>query len=122
MYNFPAPNENFPIEQIEIPVRVIHVIKPEDIPTAEISFERHIRPLLSYYIRYFPWLHVTESGGKYSQFLNLEDYESFCEFVPMVISRISKEDSDREKMPRSRDFPIGGIEIIKRWKDSGMVK
>jgi hypothetical protein len=77
-------------------------------------------PLVSYYIRYYPWLHVVERDGRYVQFLNLEDYDSFRRMSSVIIDRLSKNIDDYEKMPRSRDFPIGGIEIIKRWIEGGM--
>jgi hypothetical protein len=107
------------VEQIEIPVRVLPVVNPGLIPIEEISFSRHILPLFSYYIRYFPWLHVVESQNRYVQFLDLENVESFSRFTPTIIARLSKDEDDWEKMPRSRDFPLGGVEMIKRWQEAG---
>lgn len=33
-----------------------------------------------------------------------------------IINRLSREDHDWIKMPRSRDFPFNGLELIKLWK------
>jgi hypothetical protein len=101
------------VEQIEIPVRVLHVVNLESIPIEEISFRRHILPLFSYHIRYFPWLHVVEKQNSYVQFLDLENVKSFSRFTPVIIARLSKDEGEWEKMPRSRDFPLGGVEMIR---------
>ncbi len=108
------------VEQIEIATRVLHAFNPEEIPATEISFKQHILPLFSYYVRYYPFLHVIQKDDRYMQFFNLEDYESFRRNALMVIDRLSKDLDDFEKMPRSRDFPIGGLEMIKHWQKAGM--
>jgi hypothetical protein len=116
--------QNPQVERIEIPVRVLHNVKPELIPTGEISFKRHIYPrLFEYYIRYFPWLHVIETEEEtYIQFLNLESYcdsNGIGDNISEIITRLSFPDDDWRKMPRSRDLPIGGLELIRRWKKEG---
>jgi hypothetical protein len=106
-----------PVEEAEIAVRVVHSA-PE--PTGAPSFERDVRPLFSYYVRYLPWLHTIQSGDRYTQFLDLADYESFSERAQEIIRRLELDDDRPEKMPRSRDFPAGGADAIKRWYDAGM--
>jgi hypothetical protein len=112
------------VEKIEIPVRVLHNVKPETLGRGKISFKDHIYPwLFAYYVRYFPWLHVIESNDEtYIQFLN---FESYCDSngvgnnISTIIKRLSFPDDDWRKMPRSRDFPIGGLDLLKRWKEEG---
>jgi hypothetical protein len=116
--------QNPRVERIEVPIRVLHLVKPELIPAGEISFKRHIYPrLFEYYIRYFPWLHVIESGDEtYIRFLNLESYcdpDGVRDNISEIIRRLSFPDDDWRKMPRSRDFPIGGLELIQRWEKEG---
>jgi hypothetical protein len=113
-----------PVETIEIPVRVLHDVRFESIPRGEISFKKDIYPkLFEYYVRYFPWIHVREvKEDQYLRFLNLESYSSddgVSDNIADIVDRLSREDNDWRKMPRSRDFPIGGIELIKRWKAEG---
>jgi hypothetical protein len=108
-----------PVEQIEIPVRVLQHVKPESTPLSEMSFRTHILPLFSYYTRYFPWLHAIETDNHYTRFFDLENPSDFRQLVTIVIDRLSRDEHDWQKMPRSRDFPLGGIEMIKRWQDAG---
>jgi hypothetical protein len=112
------------VESIEIPVRVLHEVKAESISPGEISFKRDIYPkLLEYYVRYFPWIHVAEvKEDQYFRFLNLESYSSHDgvnDNIDDIVDRLCREDNDWRKMPRSRDFPIGGIELMKRWQAEG---
>jgi hypothetical protein len=50
---------------------------------------------------------------KYERLVNL----NLSREIPIedVIERLEKNVNDEKKMPRSRDFPIGGLELIKRW-------
>ena len=111
------------VEQIEISVRVLHVIKNLDsTPPNRMTFEDYIFPkLLKYYVRYFPWLHTFQRpNDTYVQFLNLESYEEVSGNIQEIIRRLSLDDNEWDKMPRSRDFPIGGVELIKRWLAESM--
>lgn len=113
------------VEQIEIPVRVLHVVKNlNSIPSMEITFKDYIFPqLLKYYVRYFPWLHTFESGNEtYAQFLNFENYDEVRNSINEIVRRLSLDDNEWNKMPRSRDFPVGGIELLMRWLVAGMPK
>jgi hypothetical protein len=117
----PLRRANPPVEEIEIAVRVLHKVSADLVP-AQPTFERDIRPLFSYHDRYYPWLHVREVAGTYVRFLDISNYDSFSDHVAEVIRRLEMEDHELLKMPRSRDFPIGGIEVIKRWFSSGMLE
>jgi hypothetical protein len=108
------------VEEIQIAARVIHVIEQQKI--RQISFKKHILPLFSFYTRYYPWLHVYEDNGTYKRFFNIEDYEQFSNNVNNILSRLKKDDDDTAKMPRSRDFPRGAVELIERWLKAGMPK
>lgn len=110
------------IEEIEFSIRVLHVVNPQSIPLNKIQFEKDILPLFSYYIRYFPWLHTSQQDKKFIRFFDIKNHESFSKNIDSIIERLSKNDDDYFKMPRSRDFPIGGLEMIKRWKQAGMLR
>jgi hypothetical protein len=115
------------VEQIEIAVRVLHVVEnPESIPITGLTFKDYIYPkLLKYYVRYFPWLHVFEKEDQYNQFLDLAKYKAETEdetpgvfdAVDDMITRLKLDDNNWYKMPRSRDFPFGGAELLTYWKD-----
>ena len=115
----PLRRTNPPVEEIEIAVRVLHKVDADVVPSQP-SFERDIRPLFSYHDRYYPWLHVREVAGRYVRFLDISDYDSFSDRAQEIIRRLEMEDHELQKMPRSRDFPVGGVEVIKRWHLSGM--
>jgi hypothetical protein len=111
------------VEQIEIPVRVLHKVKNLDsISTKDIVFKNYLFPkLLKYYVRYFPWLHTLETADEhYVQFLNFESYDEVRDSITEIIRRLSLDDNEWNKMPRSRDFPLGGVELIIRWLRAGM--
>jgi hypothetical protein len=114
------------VEQIEIPVRVLHTLeKPELITTKDtITFTDYIFPkLLKYYVRYFPWIHTFQrADGTYRQFLNLENYDQVSSRILEIIRRLDLDNDEWDKMPRSRDFPIGGVDLIKYWLLKGMPK
>jgi hypothetical protein len=117
----PLRRANPPVEEIEIAVRVLHKVDANLVPSQP-SFERDIRPLFSYHDRYYPWLHVREVAGRYVRFLDVSDYDSFSDRVHEIIRRLEMEDHEPQMMPRSRDFPVGGTEVIKRWHSSGMLE
>ncbi len=111
------------IEQIPIPVRVLNVIERiESIPVENITFSTWIFPkLFRYYIRYFPWLNTYKTrDGIYEDFLKLESYDDVSNNISKIIHQLSLDDTDWNKMPRSRDFPIGGLELLERWVAAGM--
>jgi hypothetical protein len=108
-----------PVEEIEIAVRVLH--KVDAASTSSPSFEAHIKPLFSMYLRYFPWLHVRSVGTTFTRFLNVEDIQEFRTAAAEVVNRLERDDFDQRKMPRSRDFPRGGRELIQKWIDKGML-
>lgn len=111
------------VEQIEIPVRVLHKVKNLDsISTKDITFKNYLFPkLLKYYVRYFPWLHTVETTDEtYMQFLNFESYDEVRGNITEMIRRLSLDDNEWDRMPRSRDFPVGGVELIIRWLLAGM--
>ena len=113
------------VEQIEIPVRVLHMVKNLDSLSArDITFQNYIFPkLLKYYVRYFPWLHTIETSNEtYIQFLDFENYDQVKNNIAEIIHRLSLNDNHWNKMPRSRDFPIGGVQLIMRWLAEGMPK
>ena len=107
------------VEEVEIAVRVVHAVGE---PPATPSFARDVLPLFTYYLRYFPWLHTRRSGAGYRRFLDLGDYDSVSDRAQEIIRRLELADDDPAKMPRSRDFPHGGVELIKRWFESGMAE
>ena len=99
---------------------------------------------MSYYARYYPWLHVSyayikdehEHGNPkpvYAQFLKIKEYLDFVskddlhdwhscqeviEKINHFLERLERDDNDWNKMPRSRDFPNNGLEFLKAWKSS----
>ncbi len=105
-------NDLFAVE-INIAVRVLHVIDETKIP-ANINFARDILPLFSYYLRYYPWLHTDVESCRYNQFLNLENPDDVLGSIGEILGRIRLDDNNRLKMPRSRDFPIGGERLLER--------
>jgi hypothetical protein len=109
-----------PVEEVQIAARVLHEIKPEKIK--QVSFKKHILPLFSYYIRYYPWLHTYEENGVFQRIFNIEDYDQVVTNIDNIITRLELNDDNPSKMPRSRDFPKGGKEAIKKWKETGMLK
>jgi hypothetical protein len=141
-----------PIIRLVLPVRVLHSVRLEKLKPSIEQLDKEVieqtaTKLLSYYSRYYPWLHAKytytdEIPPKlvYSQFLKIREYLRFLEnggdfmdnsdldhwdLVYDAVSRINhllvrldKDDSDWGKMPRSRDFPYNGIAFLKMWKIS----
>jgi hypothetical protein len=75
--------------------------------------------LSSYYLRYFPWLHTQESDGGCVQFLDLSKFGSVSALATTIVDRLERDITDPLRMPRSRDFPVGGLDLFKRWIDAG---
>lgn len=100
-----------PVAQIDILVRVLHAVNLTQIPKNKISFRRDILPLFSYYLRYFPWLHVNVEDCQYTQFLDIADPSAVKGIVSEMRIRLEKDDDDWQKMPRSRDFPVDGDKL-----------
>jgi hypothetical protein len=115
-------NENV-LYEIRIPVRVLHVIEADKIPLGEISFTKHVKRLFDYYVRYYPWLHVKQEeqeGRKfYKRIFDTMDSDDVFNVFDRIKTRLEMEDAKEKKMPRSRDFTKGGIELMKRWQDAG---
>jgi len=97
--------------ELAIMVRVIHKIKDEDITNF-----KDITKLFSYYMRYYPWLHVRIEDCYYNQFLDFNDLDKIRQFKDKILTRLGLEDNDWFKMPRSRDFPKNGDKVIKLLK------
>jgi hypothetical protein len=123
------------VERIEISVRVLHAIKSSNLPSHP-TFTKDISKLFSYYLRYFPWLHTNENDIPmevpmpyekrqiYIPFLDLENYDQIRDgnTLKEIIRRLELDNDQHDKMPRSRDFPFGGLDLIKRWMDQGSPK
>lgn len=107
------------IEQAKIAVRVLHEFPSHKTPTIP-SFARDIKPLFAYHTRYYPWLHVQDDGTAFNQFLDIDDYDDFRNNVDGIIDRLELGEDDPHKMPVSRDFPFGGADLIRKWKNTGM--
>jgi hypothetical protein len=60
----------------------------------------------------------------YIPFLDLENYDQIRDgnTLKEIIRRLELDDDQHDKMPRSRDFPFGGLDLIKRWMDQGSPK
>ncbi len=130
--------------QQNIPVRVLHSVPIDKLKPYVIGLDKEIiqevvTKLMSYYTRYFPWLHVnyeyinTKEGPKktYQQFLKIKESLSFIseedlghwhsvhESVSKInhlLERLERHEHDWKKMPRSRDFPSHGVEFLRMWK------
>jgi hypothetical protein len=106
------------VEQVKIAVRVLHAYRASDLPSVP-SFKRDIRPLFSCQTRYYPWLHVRAKESTFERFFDVDDYADFSEHVDEILDRLDRDANDPYKMPRSRDFPIGGADLIRKWKETG---
>jgi hypothetical protein len=141
-------NKKKSIIKYNIPVRVLHSI---DLKKAKEELldglnregiQKVVTKMLTYYTRYYPWLHV-EYRYKvslnnppqlvYNQFLKITEFLNFIEEEDLnhwhivehtvtkinhFLERLEKDDHDWKKMPRSRDFPFHGVEFFKMWKTS----
>lgn len=128
-----------------IPVRVLHAVPLKEIipDIAALDNEKikeTVTKLMSYYVRYYPWLHVNymyinaPDGPKkvYQQFLKIQEFLTFVtdkdlnewhmvhesiSKINHLLERLLRHEDDWKKMPRSRDFPSNGIEFLKMWKE-----
>ncbi len=106
-------------EVVELAVRVLHRVDPDRLP-AQPSWERDVRPLFAYQVRYFPWLHARRDKGRWTRFLDLDDVDAVRSRAPAILNRLDRTDDDFLKMPQSRDFPVGGVDVLRRWTETGM--
>jgi hypothetical protein len=139
-----------PVVKRNIPVRVLHAVKPDYIKNIDSLDKEEIQDIvtkmLDYYTKYYPWLHVQyryvrdENGvvkPVYIQFLKIKghldftsrehihDWHSVQENIDKInhfLERLELNDNEWKKMPRSRDFPINGVEFLKAWKASLITK
>ncbi len=125
-------NDNYKMQR-NIPVRVLHSVNLES-NNKEVKSLEIIKKLFSYYIRYYPWLHTSytqdpnmeKSRYVYKRFLELDKWDynhhnwantkQVIDNIDKIVERLSRKDEDWRKMPRSRDFPINGVEFIKIWR------
>jgi hypothetical protein len=129
--------------QQNIPIRVLHSLPIEKLKDDVINLNKPViqdvvSKLMKFYTRYFPWLHTeyvyvrekTKPKKIYQQFLKIDDlnylteddvthWHAVHESVNMInhlLERLERDEHDWKKMPRSRDFPINGVEFLKLWK------
>jgi hypothetical protein len=102
---------------LQLMVRVIHTFEENKAPTFE-----DIKNLFSYYMRYFPWIHVRIEDCNYLQFFNFSDGNDLknrlTRFKKRMEIRLDLNDHDWYKMPRSRDFPKNGDIAIQKFLDN----
>jgi hypothetical protein len=133
--------------KFNIPVRVLHSVRLDELKgdidnLNKEKIQEVITKILSYYVRYYPWLHTQyvyqgmppkPAKLAYAQFRkirefliyvnedDLDDWELVQNCVNNInhlLDRLTKKDSDWKKMPRSRDFPFNGVEFLKMYKAS----
>ena len=131
--------------RLSIPVRVLHSVPLDRLRTDLNELKNPIivetiNKMLSYYTRYYPWLHVhylytptIPPQLVYDQFLKINEFLTYIETKDLdnwsevqesisninhFLDRLVREDNDWKKMPRSRDFPFNGIEFLNSWKGS----
>ena len=144
-----SDNKKEPTIKLNIPVRVLHSVRLEDENLKrdinglnKEKIQEVMTKILSYYVRYYPWLH-TEYVYKgrlpapgtlgYSQFLKIREFliyvdendldnwgllQRCVESINHFLDRLERDDNDWKKMPRSRDFPFNGVEFLKMYKAS----
>jgi hypothetical protein len=144
-----SDNKKEPTIKFNIPVRVLHSVRLDENNLGDDinglnkeKIQEVMTKILSYYVRYYPWLH-TEYRYKgrlseparlgYSQFLkirefliyvdgnDLDNWELLKRCVDNInhfLDRLTRDDNDWKKMPRSRDFPFNGVEFLKMYKAS----
>jgi hypothetical protein len=145
-----SDNNKEPTIKFNIPVRVLHSVPLEKLKDDIVQLDNKdkiqevMTKILSYYVRYYPWLHTVyvykglppklqSATLAYEQFLkirefliyvnkdDLDDWELVQNCVNNInhfLDRLIKEDNDWKKMPRSRDFPFNGVEFLKMYKAS----
>ncbi len=136
-----------PTIKFNIPVRVLHSVRLDDKLKEAIDnldkekIQEVMTKILSYYVRYYPWLHTEYAYTDlpkpaklaYSQFLNITKFlvyvdkndignwgslQKSVDGMNHFLDRLIREDNDWKKMPRSRDFPFNGVEFLKMYKAS----
>jgi hypothetical protein len=96
---------------VQLMVRVIHSFDKSKNPTFN-----DIEKIFSYYMRYYPWLHVRIEDCNYSQFFDFNNKEHLIRLNDSMKTRLTKlDDHDWYKMPRSRDFPQNGYDAIEKF-------
>ena len=140
-------NKKEPTIKFNIPVRVLHSVRLDELESDIDNLNKEkiqevINKILSYYVRYYPWLHTQyvyqsmppkTTKLAYVQFLKIREFliyvgsddignwglvQSCVNNINHLLDRLTKEDSDWKKMPRSRDFPFNGVEFLKMYKAS----
>jgi hypothetical protein len=130
------------IIKLNIPVRVLHRVQLEKLKENMHELDKEkiqevVTKMLSYYTRYYPWLHVNYAYTglppklAYEQFLKIREFLNFISKedidhwhtvqhsifnINHFLDRLIREDNDWKKMPRSRDFPFNGVDFLKMWK------
>ena len=141
-----SDNKN-PTIKFNIPIRVLHSVQLDELKDDidELNKDKiHevMTKILSYYVRYYPWLHtqyvyagMPSQPAKlaYAQFLKIREFLIYVDTddidnwelvqncvnnINHFLDRLTKEDNDWKKMPRSRDFPFNGVEFLKMYKAS----
>jgi hypothetical protein len=142
-----SDNKKEPTIKFNIPVRVLHSVRLDDKLTEAIDnldkkkIQEVMIKLLSYYVRYYPWLHTEYAYTNlpqpaklaYSRFLDIANFLIYVDKndignwgslqrgidrINHFLDRLTREDNDWKKMPRSRDFPFNGVEFLKMYKAS----
>jgi hypothetical protein len=143
-----SDNKKHPIIKFNIPVRVLHSIRLDDELKNVINnlenekIQGIMTKILSYYTRYYPWLHTEyiyaglppePAKLAYRQFLDITKWLSYVnkndisnwgsvqESVTSInhfLDRLTRKDNDWKKMPRSRDFPFNGVKFLNMYKQS----
>jgi hypothetical protein len=137
-----------PTIKFNIPVRVLHTVRLDEKLKRDIDglnkekIQEVMTKILSYYVRYYPWLHTQYSYTGlppdparfgYSQFLKIREFliyvdgndldnwellQRCVDNINHFLDRLIRDDNDWKKMPRSRDFPFNGVEFLKMYKAS----
>lgn len=133
--------------KFNIPVRVLHSVLLDDKLKRGINelnlekIQEVMTKILSYYVRYYPWLHTEYAYTDlsepaklaYSRFLDITRFlvyvgkndignwgpvQKSVDGMNHFLDRLLREDNDWKKMPRSRDFPFNAVEFLKLYKTS----
>jgi hypothetical protein len=143
-----SDNKKEPTIKFNIPVRVLHSVRLDETLKRDMNglnkekIQEVMTKILSYYVRYYPWLHTQYSYTGlppdparfgYSQFLKIREFliyvdgndldnwellQRCVDNINHFLDRLVKDDNDWKKMPRSRDFPFNGVEFLKMYKAS----
>jgi hypothetical protein len=142
-----SDNKKHPTIKFNIPVRVLHSVRLDDKLKNAIDnldkekIQEMMTKILSYYVRYYPWLHTAYAYTglpqpaklAYNRFLDITKFLRYVDKndignwgslqrsidgINHFLDRLTREDNDWKKMPRSRDFPFNGVEFLKMYKAS----